>query len=58
MKKEVSAMMDIIETISILAGSVILLGLFLSTAYEDRRKGERRVSALNNKWQKLIVPAH
>ena len=26
--------MDLIETVSVLAGSVILLGLFLSIAYE------------------------
>jgi hypothetical protein len=44
---------------SILTGSIILLGLFLSIAYEvvtskDGSK-QRRVSTLNDKWQKLTV---
>jgi hypothetical protein len=54
--------MDMTETISVLAGSVILLGMFLSTAYEDvatkRNSKQNLLSALNDKWQKLTVSAH
>lgn len=45
--------------ISVLAGSVILLGLFLSMAYDTliakHRPKKNVVSALDNKWQKLMV---
>jgi hypothetical protein len=51
--------MNIVETVSILAGSIILLGLFVPIAYEGiRTKGtskHSRVSVLNDKWQKLTV---
>lgn len=51
--------MNTVETISVLAGSVILLGLFLSIAYETvitkRSPKKNIVSALDNKWQKLMV---
>ncbi len=54
--------MDIAATISVIAGSAILLGLFLSIAYEgiaSRRNSEKKsVSAFNDKWQKLTVSAH
>ncbi|MGC2683211.1 MAG: hypothetical protein WA323_15215 [Candidatus Nitrosopolaris sp.] len=50
-----------VETVSVLAGSVILLGLFLPIAYEDlvtnRKSKEKLVSALNYEWQKLTVSA-
>jgi hypothetical protein len=53
--------MAIVETVSVLAGSIILLGLFLSIAYEGVKtkstSKQSRVSALNDKWQKLIVSA-
>jgi hypothetical protein len=51
--------MDIIETISILAGSVTLLGVFLSIAFERATKDNSKnlVSALNHKWQKVTVSA-
>jgi hypothetical protein len=48
-----------IDTISTLAGSIILLGLFVPIAYDGiRRKStikHSRVSVLNDKWQKLTV---
>jgi hypothetical protein len=51
--------MNIIDTISILAGSIILLGLFVPIAYDGIRtkstSKHNRVSVLNNKWQKLTV---
>jgi hypothetical protein len=51
--------MDAVETISVLAGSVILLGVFLSIAYETviikRSPKKNIVSVLDNKWQKLKV---
>jgi hypothetical protein len=53
--------MDIIETLSVLAGSVVLLSLFLATAFEGvttkRNSKKRLLSALNNKWQKITVSA-
>jgi len=53
---------DIVETISILAGSFVLSGLFISIAYEGvkakSRSKQAKVSALNDKWQKLTVYAH
>jgi len=52
--------MDIIETISILAGSVTLLGVFLSIAFEratTKDNSKNLVSALNHKWQKVTVSA-
>lgn len=54
--------MELVETVSVLAGSVILLGMFLSIAYEGvatkRNSKKNLLSALNYKWQKLIVFAH
>jgi hypothetical protein len=51
--------MDIVGTVSVSTGSVILLGMFLSIAYEGvatKRNSEKHLlSALNNKWQKLTV---
>lgn len=53
--------MNVIETVSVLAGSVILLGLFLSAAYEGvitkRNSKMSVVSAFDNKWHKLTVSA-
>ena len=52
--------MNIVETLSILIGSIILLGLFLPIAYEGVRTRtfkQSRVSVLNDKWQKITVPA-
>jgi len=47
--------------LSILTGSIILLGLFLPIAYEGVRtkssSKQIRVSVLNDKWQKLTVSA-
>jgi hypothetical protein len=53
--------MDIVATISVLAGSAVLLGLLTSIAYEGltKRKSEKNlVSAFNDKWQKVTVSAH
>jgi hypothetical protein len=51
--------MNVIETVSVLAGSVILLGLFLSAAYEGlitkRNSKMSVVSAFDDKWHKLTV---
>ena len=51
--------MNIVETVSTLAGSIILLGLFVPIAYEGIRtkstNKHSRVSVLNDKWQKLTV---
>jgi len=51
--------MNIVETLSILAGSIILLYLFVPIAYEGVRtkntSKQSRVSVLNDKWQKLTV---
>jgi len=53
--------MDTIGMISVLAGSVILLGVFFSIAFEGittkRNSKKSLVSALNHKWQKLTVSA-
>jgi hypothetical protein len=53
--------MNIVETLSILVGSIILLGLFVPIAYEGVRtkstSKESRISVLNDKWQKLTVSA-
>lgn len=53
--------MDVIGMVSVLAGSVILVGLFLSTAYEGvitkRNSKMSVVSALDDKWHKLTVIA-
>ncbi|MGA9152350.1 MAG: hypothetical protein WBZ36_17380 [Candidatus Nitrosopolaris sp.] len=52
--------MDIIETIAVLAGSLTLLGVFLSIAFEratTKHNCKNLVSALNHKWQKVTVPA-
>ena len=49
--------MDIIETISVFAGSVTLLGVFLSFAFErtiTKDNSKNLVSALNHKWQKAV----
>jgi hypothetical protein len=51
--------MNIVETISIMAGSIILLSLFVPITYEGIRakttSKHNRVSVLNDKWQKLTV---
>ncbi|HYA83289.1 MAG TPA: hypothetical protein VEH06_07555 [Candidatus Bathyarchaeia archaeon] len=51
--------MNIVDAMSILAGSIILLGLFVPIAYEGIRtkstSKQRRVSVFNDKWQKLTV---
>ena len=51
--------MNIVDTISILAGSIILLGLFVPIAFEGiRTKSTSKhslVSVLNEKWQKITV---
>ena len=51
--------MDMVETLSILAGSIILLGLFVPIAYERvRTKGiskQTRIPVLNHKWEKSTV---
>jgi len=51
--------MNIVETVSILASSIILLGLFVPIAYEGIRTKSTgkhsHISVLNDKWQKLIV---
>jgi hypothetical protein len=53
--------MNIVETLSILIGSIILLGLFLPIAYEGVRAKsmfkQSRVSVMNDKWQKITVSA-
>ena len=53
--------MNIVKTVSKLAGSIILLGLFVPIAYEGIRtkntSKHSRVSVLNDKWQKLTVSA-
>ena len=53
--------MNIVETLSILIGSIIWLGLFLPIAYEGVRTKstltQSRVSVLNDEWQKITVPA-
>jgi hypothetical protein len=53
--------MNIVETLSILAGSIILLCLFVPIAYEGVRtksmSKQSRVSVYNDKWQKLTVSA-
>jgi hypothetical protein len=53
--------MDIINSESIIAGSVVLLGLFISIAYDGvvtkNRTKKKFVSALDYNWQKLIVSA-
>jgi len=53
--------MNVVEMLSILTGSIILLGLFLPIAYEGVRtkssSKQSRVSVLNDKWQKLTVSA-
>jgi hypothetical protein len=52
--------MDMIEMISVLAGSVILLDIFLSIALEGATtelSKKNLVSALNRKWQNLTVSA-
>jgi hypothetical protein len=53
--------MDTVETVSVLTGSVTLLGLFLSIAYETfitkRSSKKNIISALDNKWQKVTVSA-
>jgi hypothetical protein len=53
--------MNIVEAVSILTGSIILLGLFLPIAYEGVRTKntfkQSRISVLNDKWQKLTVSA-
>jgi hypothetical protein len=53
--------MNIIETLSILTGSIILFGLFLPITYEGVRakntSKQSRISVLNDKWQKLTVSA-
>jgi hypothetical protein len=54
--------MNIVETLSILAGSIILLCLFVPIAYEGVRtkntSKQSRVQVLNDKWQKLTVSTH
>jgi hypothetical protein len=56
-----SIIMDFVETISVLVGSLVLLGLFLSIGYENIRtkntSKRSRVLALNDKWQKITVSA-
>jgi hypothetical protein len=51
--------MNILDTISILAGSIILLGMFFPIAYEGIRtkstSKHSRVPVLNDNWQKLTV---
>ena len=51
--------MDIAGTLPILAGSIILLGLYVPIAYEGvRTKGmskHTRISVLNHKWEKSTV---
>jgi hypothetical protein len=49
--------MDIINLVSIIGGSAVLLGLFLSIAYEGivtRGNPKKLVSALDDKWHKLL----
>jgi hypothetical protein len=56
-----SIIMDIVETISVLAGSLVILGLFLSIGYENIRtknaSRHSRISAINDRWQKITVSA-
>ena len=51
--------MNIVETVSILASSITLLGLFVPIAYEGirtkRTSKHSHISVLNDRWQKLIV---
>ena len=51
--------MNVVEAISILSGSIILLGLFVPISNESIRpkstSKHSRVSVLNDKWQKLTV---
>ena len=53
--------MNIVETVLILIGSVILLGLFVPIAFEGLRSKstskQSRISVLNDKWEKLTVSA-
>lgn len=52
--------MDRVETVSVLAGSSILLGMLVSIAYEGvkaKSNSKQKVSVLNDKWQKLTVSA-
>jgi len=53
--------MNVVETLSILTGSIILLCLFVPIAYEGVRtkstSKQSRISVLNDKWQKLTVSA-
>jgi hypothetical protein len=53
--------MDFVETISVLVGSGVMLGLFLSIAYENIRtknaSRQSRILALNDKWQRITVSA-
>jgi len=54
-------MMNVVETLSILTGSIILLCLFVPIAYEGVRtkstSKQSHISVLNDKWQKLTVSA-
>jgi len=51
--------MNIVENLSIWAGSIILLCLFVPIAYEGVRtkstSKQSRIYVLNDKWQKLTV---
>ena len=58
-KGDRGTILNIVDMISILAGSIILLGLFIPIAYEGIKtkntSKHSRVSVLNNKWQKVTV---
>ena len=53
--------MDMINLVSVIVGSIVLLGLFISIAYEGivtkSRTKKNLVSALDDNWQKLVVSA-
>jgi len=53
--------MNVVETLSILIGSIILFCLFVPIAIEGMRtkstSKQSRISVLNDKWQKLTVSA-
>lgn len=50
--------MNIVDTVSVLLGSAVLLGLLVSVAIDGakrRHKGKCVVSAIDSKWQRLKV---
>ncbi|HXG05950.1 MAG TPA: hypothetical protein VNI77_01320 [Nitrososphaera sp.] len=54
-------MVNSIELVSITAGSAILLGLIASIAVDSIRekmggRGERAITAMDSKWNKVRVP--